>query len=149
MILAAFSFMKRMSEVTQVEGWKYIEDEDEDPDSISLRKVPEHTLVYEINGPVFFGAADKILEISLDHKDNCLILRMRSVGTIDATAMRSLETLLEECRKKHIPLILSHVNEQPMKIMEKAGFIERLGEENFCDHIDDALAHAQQLQVRG
>ena len=149
MILAAFLFMKRMSEVTQVEGWIYIEDEDEDPDSISLRKVPEHTLVYEINGPMFFGAADKILEISLDHKDNCLILRMRSVGAIDATAMRSLETLLEECRKKHIHLILSHVNEQPMKIMEKAGFIERLGEENFCAHIDDALALAQQLQLRG
>lgn len=78
-----------------------------------------------------------------------MILRMRSVGAIDATAMRSLETLLEECRKKHVHLILSHVNEQPMKIMEKAGFIERLGEENFCDHIDDALALAQQLQFRG
>ncbi len=149
MILAALLFMKRMSEVTEVEGWKYVDDDDDDPDSISLRKVPDNTLVYEISGPMFFGAADKILEISLNPKDNCLILRMRSVGAIDATAMRSLEMLHTECTKKNIQLVLSHVNEQPMRIMEKAGFIDALGKEHFCAHIDDALAHAQKLQIEG
>jgi len=62
-VLAAILFMKRMSDVTEVEGWKYVEDDENDVDSISLRKVPEHTLVYEISGPLFFGAADKILKI--------------------------------------------------------------------------------------
>ena len=62
-LLAAILFMKRMSEVTEVEGWKYVDEED-DPDSLSLRKVPEHTHVYEISGPMFFAAANKILGIT-------------------------------------------------------------------------------------
>lgn len=145
MLLAALLFMKRMSEVTDVEGWVYPEDDDDDPDSISLRKVPDNTLVYEISGPMFFGVADKLLEIVPNQSDRCLILRMRSVGAIDATAMRSLEMLYEECKRKQVQMILSHVNEQPLKIMTKARFVERLGAEHFCSHIDDALLHAEQL----
>lgn len=143
-LMAAILFMKRMSDVTEVEGWKLIDDE-EDPDSISLRKVPENTFVYEISGPLFFGAADKILAISLEDKMNCLILRMRSVSTIDATAMHNLEEMWEDCKKKHIRLVLSHVNAQPMHVMEKAGFVEKVGKENFCAHIDDALKRAESL----
>jgi SulP family sulfate permease len=138
-------FMKRMSEVTEVEGWKYIDDEN-DPDSITLREVPKHTLVYEISGPLFFGAADKILSISLKDKDNVLILRMRSVTALDATAMHSLEELYSKCKKKEIALILSHVNEQPMRTMKKAGFDKLVGEDNFCSHIDEALKRAEELQ---
>lgn len=144
-VLAAVLFMKRMSEVTEVEGWEYV-DEDNDPDSISLRIVPKNTKVYEISGPMFFGAADKILKISLDAKDTCLILRMRSVNAIDATAMHSLEQLYENCKKKNITIVLSHVNEQPMAIMQKAGFDTKIGKENFCAHIDDAIQRAQELQ---
>lgn len=147
MILAALLFMKRMSEVTEVEGWKYVEDESDenDPDSISLRAVPKGVLVYEISGPLFFGAADKILKISMDKKDSCLVLRMRSVNAIDATAMHALEELYLKCRKKKVTLVLSHVNEQPMKIMEKAGFVEKIGRENFQEHIDDALKRAEEI----
>lgn len=144
-LLAAILFMKRMSEVTEVEGWKYVDEED-DPDSLALRKVPEHTHVYEISGPMFFAAANKILNITLDDKDNCLILRMRSVNAIDATAMHSLEELYEKCKKKNIQLILSHVNEQPLHVMQKAGYDKKVGEENFCVHIDDALKRAEELQ---
>ena len=146
MVLAAMLFMKRMSEETEVEGWKYIEDEDEDPEGISLRKVPEHTLVYEISGPMFFGAADKILSISVHSADSCLILRMRSVNAIDATALNSLQQLYEICKKKKVELILSHVNEQPKRMMEKAGFNEKIGEDHVCGHIDDAIAFAEKLQ---
>lgn len=143
-LLAAILFMKRMSDVTEVEGWKYI-DEENDPDSISLRVVPEHTLVYEISGPMFFAAADKILHISVNEDTKCLILRMRSVNAIDATAMHSLEELYHKYEKKGIKMILSHVNEQPRKVMEKAGFHKQIGEENFCSHIDTALERAKQL----
>ncbi|MCM1161204.1 MAG: sulfate permease [Roseburia sp.] len=143
-LLAAILFMKRMSDVTEVEGWKYI-DEENDPDSISLRAVPEHTLVYEISGPMFFAAADKILNISVKEDTKCLILRMRSVNAIDATAMHSLEELYQKYEKKGIKMILSHVNEQPRKVMEKAGFHKQIGEENFCSHIDTALERAKQL----
>ncbi len=145
MILAAMLFMKRMSEVTEVEGWKYIDDEN-DPDSITLREVPKNTVVYEISGPLFFGAADKILNISLKEKDNILILRMRSVTALDATAMHSLEELYAKCKKNNITVILSHVNEQPMRTMKKAGFDKMVGEDNFCAHIDDALKRAGELQ---
>ncbi len=145
MILAALLFMKRMSDVTEVEGWTYVDPED-DPDNIGLKAVPANTFVYEISGPMFFGAADKIMKISLKETDTCIILRMRSVNAIDATAMHSLEQLLEKCEKKNIKLILSHVNEQPMRIMEKAGFVEKIGKEYFCEHIDDAIAKAEQLK---
>ena len=144
MVLAAMLFMSRMSEVTGVEGWKYIDD-DNDPDSITLREVPQNTVVYEISGPLFFGAADKILQISLKENDNILILRMRSVSALDATAMHFLEQFYEKCRKKNITLILSHVNEQPMRVMKKAGFDVLIGAENFCVHIDDALKRAEEL----
>ncbi len=144
MILASLLFMKRMSEETQVQGWKYIDDEN-DPDRLNLRKVPEKTRVYEITGPLFFGATDKILRISLLEEDQVLILRMRAVNAIDASAMNSLEELEQNCRKKGIRLILSHVNEQPLKIMKKSSFYSTLGEENFCTHIDDALKRAEEL----
>lgn len=144
MILACLLFMKRMSEETQVQGWKYIDDEN-DPDRLNLRKVPEKTRVYEITGPLFFGATDKILRISLFEEDQILILRMRAVNAIDASAMNSLEELEQNCRKKGIRLILSHVNEQPLKIMKKSSFYSTLGEENFCAHIDDALKRAEEL----
>ncbi len=144
-LMAAILFMKRMSDVTEVEGWKYLDDE-EDTDSLSLRKVPKNTMVYEVSGPLFFGAADKILKITLDEKMNCLVLRMRSVSALDATAMHNFEQLYNDCKKKNIHLIFSHVNEQPMNVMQKSGFVEKIGNENFCAHIDEALKRAQDLQ---
>lgn len=144
LILAALLFMKRMSDVTEVEGWKYL-DEDNDADSLALRAVPKNTLVYELTGPLFFGAADKILNITAKEDTNCLILRMRSVNALDATAMHNFDTLWETCQKKSVQLILSHVNEQPMSVMRKAGFYDKVGADNFCAHIDDALDRAKQL----
>jgi len=143
-VFAAILFMKRMSDVTQVEGWKYINDED-DPDAIELRKVPEGTLVYEISGPMFFAAADKLLKISVPESTKNLIIRMRSVNAIDATAMHNLEQLFEKCKDKNVNLILSHVNEQPMHVMQKAGFYDIVGSENFCAHIDDAIKRAEEV----
>lgn len=144
MVLAAILFMKRMSDVTDVQSWKYIDDEN-DKDSIDLKVVPANTRVYELSGPLFFGVADKIMNISLDGDHNCLVLRMRSVNAIDATAMRNLDKIRHACRKKGITLILSHVNEQPMNVMKKSGFYDKVGAENFCPHIDDALKRAESL----
>ena len=143
-LCAAILFMKRMSDVTQVEGWKYINDEN-DPDAIELRAVPAHTLVYEISGPMFFAAADKLLGIQVSDGTKSLVIRMRSVNAIDATAMHSLEQLYEKCTNKKVQMILSHVNEQPLKVMQKAGFYKTVGAENFCAHIDDALKRAEEI----
>ena len=144
-VLAAMLFMKRMSEETAVEGWKYVESDDDDPDSINLRDVAKNIRVYELSGPLFFGAADKIAEIHAKDFNNCLILRMRSVNAIDATAMHALELLWEKCQKKNVTLIFSHVNEQPMSAMKKSGLYDKVSAENFCAHIDDALERGAEL----
>lgn len=142
MILAAMLFMKRMSEETTVKGWKYV-DAENDADSLDLKAVPKDVRVYEVSGPLFFGAADKILDVTVKDYTRCLILRMRAVPAIDATAMNSLESLYKKCEKQGVRLILSHVNPQPLSAMKKSGFYKTLGQENFCAHIDDALVEAQ------
>ncbi len=143
-VLAAILFMKRMSDVTSVEGWKEIDDEN-DPDSITLRVIPDHTVVYEFSGPMFFAAAGKILSISFKEDTRVLVIRMRSVNAIDATAMHNLEQLFEDCKKKDITMVLSHVNEQPMTVIKKSGFDKLVGDENFAPHIDEALKRAEEI----
>ena len=144
LILTCILFMKRMSDVTEVSGWKYVEPED-DPEG-TMMNVPKNTVVYEITGPMFFGAADKLLKIAVQDNAKCLILRMRSVNAIDSTAMRNFERLYKECQKKKVTLIFSHVNSQPMSIMHNAGLYEEVGADNFCTHINDAMKRAQDLQ---
>ncbi len=149
-VLAAILFMKRMADVTNIKCWKYVNEESEeedfnDADHIRLKKVPKNTLVYEINGPMFFGAADQFMNISLDSHINVVILRMRSVPAMDVTALQALEEISKKCKKKQITLILSHVQEQPLHMMQKAGFALKLGNENFCENIDAALVRAAEL----
>lgn len=145
MVLAAMLFMKRMSDETSVKGWDYSDNEN-DADSLELKVVPKNVRVYEVSGPLFFGAADKILDITFKEYTSCLVLRMRGVTAIDATAMNSLEQLYNKCQSKGITLILSHVNEQPLHAMQKVGFYEKVGAENFCSHIDDALNRAAEIE---
>ncbi|MFA9464446.1 MAG: SulP family inorganic anion transporter [Velocimicrobium sp.] len=152
-VLASLLFIKRMSETTGIKSWKYVEsmeleDSENDPDGIELRRVPPNTLVYEINGPLFFAVADKFLHISTDSHINCIILRMRSVPAMDVTALKSLKKLHANCNKNHIQLILSHIQEQPYLVMKKAGFTEEIGINNFCNHIDDALLRAELLNKK-
>lgn len=158
LVLAAVLFMKRMADVTDVTGWKYDDDfhkvneenenyeEEKDTEHISLKNVPKHTLVFEINGPLFFGAADKLNAIALNIKEDILILRMRSVPAMDATALHTLEGVLETCKKNNTTLVFSHVNKQPYSVMEKSGFTERVGKDKFCRNIDEALALAENLE---
>lgn len=143
-VLAAILFMKRMSDETQVEGWREI-DEENDPESINLRQLPDQVMVYEISGPMFFAAAGKILDISIREDTKVLVLRMRSVTAIDATALHNLEQLYDSMEAKGIKMVFSHVNPQPMKAMKKARFDKKVGEANFCEHIDEALEHAKKL----
>ncbi|MBQ1848985.1 MAG: sulfate permease [Lachnospiraceae bacterium] len=143
-VLAAVLFMKRMSEVTQVEGWKEI-DEETDPESITLRTIPEGVMVYELSGPLFFAAAGKLVDITYRDDTKVLVLRMRSVSALDATAMHRMEELFSECKEKGIQIVFSHVNEQPMKVMKKAKFDEKIGAENFQPHVDEALERAKAL----
>lgn len=152
-VLAAILFMKRMSEVTTMQGWDYLddgEDNENDPDSISYKNVPMGVAVYEIIGPMFFAATDKFMDVTTSaHGDiKVVIIRMRGVPALDVTALHSLEGLVSTCRKKNIKLLFSHVQEQPYHAMEKAGFTQLVGEENFRENIDDALEYANALLVK-
>ncbi len=143
-VLACLLFMKRMSDETGVVGWKYVEEDTDD--SEKLRVLPREIRVYEITGPLFFGVADVLAKISTKDFTKCLIIRMRSVPAIDVTAMNAMEELYTKCTEKGIKVIFSHVNDQPMRVMDKAGFVERVGRQNFCEHIDSAIALARQNQ---
>ena len=144
LLVAVLLFMKRMSDVTEVHSWKYAEDEEE-AEREKLRKLSPHINVYEISGPLFFGAADVIGRIAVKDHAKCLILRMRSVPALDSTALNAMTDLYKNCENRGITLILSHVNQQPMKVMEKAGFAQKVGKENFCENIDRAIKRAEEL----
>jgi sulfate permease, SulP family len=152
MVMAAFLFMQRMASVTQV---GFITDElrdneeeiSDDPKSISYRKVPSGVEVFEINGPFFFGAADKFKnalgEISSPPK--VLILRMRHALTLDATALQALETVLARAKRNGTQLVLSGVHAQPLVVMKQSGFLDCIGDENVFDDIDPSLARASEI----
>lgn len=144
MVLACLLFIKRMSEETHAESWTYVDDDTQDVDE-QLRRLPLQIRVYEITGPLFFGAADAIEHIVVKDFTTCLVLRMRSVPAIDSTAMNALRDLICVCESKGITVVFSHVNEQPMKVMQKSGFVELVGEENFCPNISEALKRAEEI----
>lgn len=142
LVLAAMLFMKRMSSEANVVGWEYPEN---DADSIDLRQVPKHVRVYEISGPMFFGSAERILDIQFKDYTKCLVLRMRGVPSLDESAISAMESLYKKCQKKNVTLIFSHVNAQPLEALKKAGLYDVVGGEYFCPHIDDALALAETI----
>ena len=144
MVLACLLFIKRMSEETHVDSWTYVDDDTPDVDE-HLRCLPLQIRVYEITGPLFFGAADAIEHIVVKDFTTCLILRMRSVPALDSTALNALQNLTKVCESKGITLVFSHVNEQPMKVMVKSGFVDLVGKENFCPNIRAALDHAEKI----
>ena len=173
MVLSCLLFMKRMSDEMGVRSWLHVEEVEEqqrEAEEVSrgakktmsveeaqlkaaaeeinpaeLRQIPMELAVYELTGPLFFGAADRINQITVGEGTRCLILRMRAVPAADSTAMNSMTALYERCKKNGVTLILSHVNEQPMRAMEKAGFVDLVGRENFCRNIEEALDHADKM----
>ena len=144
MVLACLLFIKRMSEETKVNGWTYVDEDTPNVDE-HLQKLPLQIRVYEISGPLFFGAASVIEEIVVKDFTTCLVLRMRSVPALDSTALNALKDLVQVCKSKGITIVFSHVNDQPMKVMEKAGFIELVGKVNFQPSISAALDRAEEI----
>lgn len=143
-VITVFLFMKRMADVTNVSEWVY--PADNEATKKNLKKVPKNTKVFEITGPMFFAAADKLLSVTGHSSHDIIILRMRSVPAMDASALNSLNSVYHACEKTNTTLIFSHVNPQPMSVMKKAGFDKLVGKENFCANIDEALKRAEKLQ---
>jgi len=150
MVLSALLFMKRMSDVTNVNaiGLDATEEESSNFDfweeTIHFT-TPEHIQVYEINGPFFFGAADKFLEIlhKVSNNTKVLVLRMRNVHAMDATALNAFKRMLELCERYNIQLMISGLNEQPEQVMRKAEIYEKIGDQHFFKTVTDAVAYAE------
>jgi len=143
MLMTAILFMRRMAESTNIRHWTKA-DELSESDGGRLKNIPEHTDVFEINGPMFFAASDKI-SFPLRDGVKILIIRMRNVPALDETAMRALRSVYNVCNEKGIKIYISHANEQPLSVMNKDGFIKDIGEENFFPHIDAALEAARKF----
>lgn len=145
MVLAAFLFLKRMSDIAEVRQW-VDEADNENTDALDLKVVPKNTVVYEVFGSLFFGTTSDFLDISYEEGKNALILRMRNVPAMDISGLDALEEIRETCQQRGMTLILSHVNPQPFRVMKKAGFLEKIGEKNICPNIDVSLKRAAELQ---
>jgi SulP family sulfate permease len=151
MVLAAFLFLKRMSDVAQIRQWVDKENLD-DPvlsEDSDLKQVPKNAVVYEIFGALFFGAANNFLNVINDDGKNVLILRMRNVPAMDISGLDALEETLAICQKRGMTLLLSHVNAQPYRVLEKSGFIQTIGPDNICESTDQALEKAAALAKEG
>ncbi len=145
-VLAALLFMKRMAETADVKSWKYTEEPDVTPGEVEKLRVLDRSIrVFEISGPLFFAAADQLLSIDSKAYTKVVVIRMRSVPAIDASAMKSLRELAGRAKKKNITLLFSHVNEQPMSVMKKDGFIDYVGADHFLPNIVAALDYAENL----
>ncbi|MEI8185243.1 MAG: sulfate permease [Chlorobiaceae bacterium] len=150
MLLSVVLFMQRMAQLSNVGViTKDLKDsdEEEDPNTIVTRKVPDGVEVFEFNGPFFFGAASKFREAMhiVEKAPKIRIIRMRNVLSIDATGLNMMRDLLKDCIKAETRLILSGVHAQPLFALQQYGLYDDIGEENIFGNIDDALDHAREI----
>ncbi|NTW68905.1 MAG: sulfate permease [Chlorobiaceae bacterium] len=150
MLLSVILFMQRMAELSNVglmTGELKDSDEEEDPNTIVTRKVPEGVEVFEISGPFFFGAATKFRDAMhiVEKAPKIRIIRMRKVLSIDATGLNMMRELLRDSNKSTTRLILSGVHAQPLFALQQYGLYDEIGEENIFGNIDDALDHAREI----
>jgi sulfate permease, SulP family len=148
-VLAALLFMKRMSEVSQVNAiTRDLQEEREEEESmLPKRMVPEGVEVFEVYGTLFFGAVDQFTESMrfIENKPSVLILETRNLLAVDATGLRALDELLHQLQHQHIHFIISGIHKQPLFAMQGSGLLDRLGEDNICGSLDEALKRADVL----
>ena len=150
-VLSAFLFMKRMADVTNVESITGdLSDAPDgtmqgDADGVARRQIPAGVEVYEVNGPFFFGAADKIKDVLhfVAKKPKVFILRMRNVPAIDASGIRVLDDLFESFSHQGIRFVISGIKAQPLSALDRGGRLDRYGRSNFVANLDEALAVAR------
>jgi len=152
MVLAAFLFMRRMAEVTNVSiVTRELADgpdneEENDPNSVRRREIPPGVEVFEINGPFFFGAAEQFKDTlgQIAKNPKVLIIRMRDVPAVDSTGLHALHELARRCKHDGTLLLLSDVHAQPMFALVRSDMLVELGEQNLFGNLDDALDRARQ-----
>jgi SulP family sulfate permease len=142
--LASILFIDQMMKATQIHS---IESDEDDHDSIHHKLIPEGVEVYEIQGPLFFGVAEKLVDTLLLFQipPKIFILRMRYVPLIDAAGLHALETLHERLANNDTVLILSGVNPQVRRFISQSHIDEKIGKENIVDHIDKAILRVNEV----
>ncbi len=147
LLMAAVLFIRRMEEITQIRLVTPKTDLEVGAGSIRDKQVPPGVLVYRIEGPFFFGAAEKLENALARHSEvpKIVIFRMRNVPAVDATGLHALEVVLEKFHRKGTQLLLSGVQPQPMKVLYKAGFVDKIGLDNICANLDVALHRAHDI----
>ena len=151
LICACLLFMRRMSETTDVKAVYDEIDLNEDADmergNLDHLTIPKGVEVYEINGPYFFGAGNKFEEMmgNFGDRPKVRVIRMRKVPFIDSTGLHNLENMCLMSQREGISIVLSGVNEKVDAVLRRNGFAQLLGNENICNHIDLALARAQEI----
>ena len=152
MVLAAFLFIRRMAEVTNISAvTRELEDEDEyerpDTNAVSARRIPRGVEVYEINGPFFFGAAERFKDTltRVARKPRVLIIRMRHVLAIDSTGMHALKDVVHRSRKDGTLVLLSDVHMQPLVALTGSPILEEIGDDNVFGDLDNALNRARRF----
>jgi SulP family sulfate permease len=152
MVLAAFLFIRRMAEVTSVrEISRELDDEEELPEDMAYaRELPPGVVVYEINGPFFFGAAEKFKDTvaRVSGKPKVLIIRMRHVLTLDSTAMHVLRDVVHRSRRDGTMVLLSDLHMQPAVALSGSALMAELGDENVLASIEEAVERAEALAAR-
>lgn len=143
--LASVLFIDQMMKTTQIRSIE--SEEEEDPDSIHHKSIPKEVEVYEIQGPLFFGVAEKLIDTLLifETPPKVFILRMRYVPLIDAAGLHALEVLYERLTHKNTVLILSGVNPQVRRFIIKSHIDKKIGQDHIVDHIDKALTIANYI----
>jgi SulP family sulfate permease len=152
MVLAAFLFMRRMAEVTDIHAITSELNEAgndpylHDPNAVRRRAVPDEVEIYEINGPFFFGAAASFRErvANIDSRRKVLIIRMRNVPAIDSTGLHALGELVARSRRDGVRVMLSDVHAQPLIALGRSELLDEIGDENIFGNVDDALNAARE-----
>ncbi len=150
LVLAVVLFLRRISESTQISIFKHdIEEAEYIEGNTEAEKLvlPKGVEVYEIEGPFFFGVANKFEETMkmLGDKPKVRIIRMRKVPFIDSTGINNLKSLIRMSVKDKTKILLSGVNEQVHTALNKGGVADQIGQENICSNITEALARAEEI----
>ncbi len=153
MVLSAFLFMKRMSDVSNVNSVNMDAAEEDEKEYFNFEEeskkleTSKNVQIYEINGPFFFGAADKFIEVmsQLGDTTKTLIIRMRNVPSMDATALHAFKRMITMCKRHKIKILISGINEQPKSVLKKAAVYDLIGEENFFSNIEGAINYSTKV----
>jgi len=140
MVLAMFLFMKRIADTTKIETLVTCCNNDNE-NSMIKENNKENIIIYEINGPLFFGMVHKFMDVmkEVNSSYDALVLDLTNVNAVDSSAIDVLERLFERCNKNDIKLLLANINEQPRKVLTSMGFVQLIGEDSIFDNREEAI----------